>query len=106
MRTRTKRDDFVFRGVEPACVRPKATRTTLCSLYAAAGRYFFGVGADVEIITEDIDYFAFQGDLADVSATLSGFGGDKSPYIQVPTCLLAWLDYRVHWDRMGCVFNT
>lgn len=42
-----------------------------------------GIGADVEIITEDIDYFAFQGDLADVSARLSGFGDDSSPYIQV-----------------------
>lgn len=36
----------------------------------------------MEIITEDIDYFAFQGDLADVSAKLSGLG-DGSPYIQV-----------------------
>lgn len=46
-------------------------------------RYFLGVGVDVEIVTVDIDYFAFQGDLADVSARLSGFGAEKSPFIQV-----------------------
>lgn len=46
-------------------------------------RYFFGVGADVEVVTEDIDYFVVQAELADVSAKLTGFGDDKSPYIQV-----------------------
>lgn len=46
-------------------------------------RYFGGVGVGVEIVTENIDYFAFQTQLADVSTRLSGFGDDKSPYIQV-----------------------
>ena len=40
------------------------------------------MGADVEIVTTDIDYFASQADLADVASQLRGFE-DKSPYIQV-----------------------
>eukprot|EP00903_Cladosiphon_okamuranus_P017671 g16272.t1 len=61
----------------------------------ARDKYFFGIGADVEIITEDIDYFASQGDLADVAATLSGFGATKSPYIQDPATTVtysSWYD--------------
>ena len=67
------------------------TSTLYCVLSYYTGRYFFGVGADVEIITEDIDYFAFQGDLADVSAKLSAVGADTSPFIQVRACLLAFV---------------
>eukprot|EP00752_Nemacystus_decipiens_P003771 g3472.t1 len=61
----------------------------------ARDKYFFGVGADVEIITEDIDYFTFQGDLADVPTKLSGFGADKSPYVQDPATtgtFFSWYD--------------
>lgn len=46
-------------------------------------RYFGSVGADVEVVTEDIDYFSLQAELADVSAKLTGFGDDTSPYIKV-----------------------
>eukprot|EP00752_Nemacystus_decipiens_P002680 g2506.t1 len=61
----------------------------------ARDKYFFGVGADVEVVTEDIDYFAFQADLADISARLSGFGPDKSPFIQEPATtgtFFSWFD--------------
>lgn len=37
----------------------------------------------MEVVTEDIDYFAVQAELADVSAKLTGFGDDTSPFIQV-----------------------
>lgn len=50
--------------------------------YVDINRYFGGVGAEVEVITKGIDYFSMQGEIADVSARLSGLG-DKSPYIQV-----------------------
>lgn len=46
-------------------------------------RYFGGVGAPVEIVTEDIDYFEQQAELADIADRLSGFGDSNSPYIQV-----------------------
>eukprot|EP00903_Cladosiphon_okamuranus_P007237 g7024.t1 len=61
----------------------------------ARDRYFFGVGADVAVVTEDIDYFSFQADLADISARLSGFGPDKSPFIQEPATtgtFFSWFD--------------
>lgn len=50
----------------------------------AVDRYFGGVGAPVEIVTEDIDYFEQQAELADIADRLSGFGDSNSPYIQEP----------------------
>lgn len=41
------------------------------------------MGVDVEIVTENIDYFERQSEIADISSRLSGSGDDKSPYIQV-----------------------
>ncbi|CAM9133803.1 unnamed protein product, partial [Hapterophycus canaliculatus] len=61
----------------------------------AKDEYFGGVGADVEIVTEDIDYFSMQAELADVSAKLTGFGDNKSPYIQDPATsgtFFSWFD--------------
>ncbi|CAM9184613.1 unnamed protein product, partial [Scytosiphon promiscuus] len=61
----------------------------------AIDQYFGGVGADVEIVTEDIDYFSMQAELADVSAKLTGFGDTKSPYIQDPATsgtFFSWFD--------------
>ncbi|CAM9219494.1 unnamed protein product [Ectocarpus sp. 6 AP-2014] len=57
--------------------------------------YFGSVGADVEVVTEDIDYFSLQAELADVSAKLTGFGDDTSPYIKDPATsgtFFSWFD--------------
>ncbi|CAN0219603.1 unnamed protein product [Pylaiella littoralis] len=61
----------------------------------ARDKYFLSIGADVEVVTEDIDYFAVQAELADVSAKLTGFGDDTSPYIQDPATsgtFFSWFD--------------
>lgn len=62
---------------------PDNRASVLDNLYRCDRRYFGTVGADVEIVTENIDYFALQQNIASLPEELEGLGADKSPYIQV-----------------------
>ncbi|CAM9743297.1 unnamed protein product, partial [Sphacelaria rigidula] len=62
--------------------------------------YFGGIGVGVEIVTEDLDYFDQQANIADVGSRLSGLGDSKSPYIQEPTTsgtFFSWFDELVDY---------
>lgn len=74
--------------------------TRLVWLSPPPARYFGSVGVDVEIVTEQINYFEKQTQIASLASELTGLE-DKSPYIQVEHRPGCWASERAGRTRWG-----